>query len=533
MDPSGPGDARLGVSSDPYETEISLLRERIDEIPVAQQVTYGVLALVVALLLLHQRRLRRAGGTPAGGSSQRQDGDGGPALLLGEARPLPGATITRGPVVLSGDTMHRGVLGLGMPGSGKTQTLIYPAILAAVSWGRSALVVLDPKGDLCAHVLEAARQHGRSSDVRVLRVGGPLRWNPLGSLGPRSSVREIRQVATDLVQSRGGATSADRYWDDQASTLLAYILQLLSLSGEEVSFDSALALATRLGPSGEEHRLRLYARAARHGRASDLARTQAYLEDEYQNIADKTRSIITSVVTVLLRLFDLEEYRQTFGGRSGDPDQMPTMEEVVDRGLVVVVDLRPVEDAAIASTTLGILKAAYRRAVLTRDRRGPVTHPTVLVMDEYQQVAHGADGDLLELGRSSKSVVVAASQQLASIRGALASSGGQDAAQRVIGGFPTLISLRHADPSITARLRELVGEWETQEVSTSQPAALLPGWQTTSRRPVRHQVVTAELMRSLGQWEAIALVEGQPIRIRCAPHCESEQGQGRQWHGLW
>lgn len=426
---------------------------------------------------------------------------------------------------LAGAALFEAILVLGRPGSGKTSGIILPALAAVLGWDRSAAIVLDPKGDLAGPVAEIARRAGRSADVHVLAVGGRWRWNPMGHLSATSTVRDIRTVAADLVAAAGEQTG-DRFWADTASTALAYVLQLCALTGAEVSLAVALELVTHLGddPESRRHRAELAELAGREVRRlrrpdleDELARTMAYLDRELASLAERTRSVVVAVLTNLLRRFDTPEYRGTFSGRAGEADQLPALEELVDEGRLLLVDLRRVEDATIATQVLSLLKAAWSRAILTRDRRGASRHPVATVLDEYQQYAAPSDADLFELGRSSRSVVIVASQQLTSIRAAI---GGVDAAARVVGSLGTVITFSHRDPTVTRYLTDLVGEEAYEEVAVSEPAgwiAQLGQGRQLSRRTQRRAVVTAELIGSLGRHEAAGLVDGRWVRFRTVP----------------
>lgn len=418
---------------------------------------------------------------------------------------------------------ERSLLVLGKPGCGKSTAIIQQAAGDAVAAG-AAVVALDRKGDIREHMESVAAKEGRTDDLVVLSMAedAKWRWNPLGALTRDSSPEEAREVASAVIASMDRSSSTDPYWDQSAHTLLDHIVRLLARTGREVSFASILKLLAHLD----------------EGKESVLFRTTLFRECEageerkwlelyfagFAKMAPKTQQSIASVLDNHLQKFNVPRLRRIFSGRAGDPDQMPTLREIVAKAKILVVDLNIARDRTIADPVLRMLKHEYTRTVLGDRKPEEKAHPTVLLLDEYQQVAHPDDATLLEMGRAVGSVVIAASQQLASIRAAV---GGGDAGARIIGSFGAFLVFQHHDPTITEFLDGLVGDRDEQTVSISRPAA---GWlarfladaqgpahnrATTSVR--RLPIIHAGLMRQLQPFDAL-LFDGEITGLATKPY---------------
>lgn len=493
-----------------------------------------------------------------------------------------------------GKAVFGGLVAFGQKGSGKTSllqriiedTLTFRPEDPAV---KPALMALDPKGDLSAFILRLAGQHGRADDVVRLAVGGATTWNPFGHLGPQTPAREIRQAGYFLrcAMPMGGGDNA--YWEDNATNLLSYSMQLLAYAGTVVSFASLSMLVTRLKdavkdddayePNNDANhdgdiRAKLYQQARSNLVALDdaellveLENVKRYFEEEFVHLDAKPRSIVVNTATNFLRKFEGAEYRRTFCEPSTGPAAFSGFAELVDRGRIFVLDIRAVEDGQVSAALCCLAKLFCQAAILTRDRRDPECRRVVVnVMDEYQQYVtpggKGSQGDpeYLETSRSFRAIDIAATQQLSALQDAV---GGRDAAQRVIGSFNSLVLFRHNDHALTQYAGHLVGRRERQERSYNvseggQDAerhnllgdAFAADKQSVTRsvseRMVERDVITDDLFAGLQTFEAIGIFSSehgrdvvrfnskpQWVPARTPQHVVLEQLEGRPPRTSW
>jgi hypothetical protein len=463
-------------------------------------------------------------------------------------------------VKYEGKQVFGGLLVFGQKGSGKTSllqrviedTLRYRPHEEAI---KPALMALDPKGDLSSFIVRLAGQMGRENDVVRLSVDGQTTWNPFGHLRPDTPARQIRQAGYFLrcAMPRGGGDSA--YWEDNATNLLSYSMQLLAYAGEVVSFASLAELVTKLKgaqrqkedeaeepmlAAEQDYRQELYERAEQNLASlgqpelmQELQNVRNYFEGEFLHLDLKPRSIVVNTATNFLRKFEGADYRRVFCASSEDPDAFPGFEQLVDEGKIFVLDIRAVEDGQVSASLCCLAKLFCQAAILTRDRRDPdMARVVVNVLDEYQQYVtiggRGSQGDpeYLETSRSFRAVDVAATQQLSALQDAV---GGRDAAQRVAGSFNSVVLFRHNDAALTQYAAHLVGRKEREELSYNvaeggqnaarhplMPSAFLANQQSVTRtvqeRLVEKDVLTDDLFAGLATFEAVGIFSGEAGR---------------------
>ena len=470
-------------------------------------------------------------------------------------------------VSFEGTPIFGGLIVFGQKGAGKT-ALLTRMLEDAMTFRadeldhRCSIMVLDPKGDMVGPVMASAKRHGRAGDIVKLGVGTDVKWNPFAHLKPHTSARSIRQAGYFLRCAMPSGGGENTYWEDNATNLLSYSMQLLAYANMTVSFDSLAKLVTRLkSEKDKDFRAELYDAAEKNLRAlptegidariAELDNVKLYFEEEFIHLAEKPRSIIVNTATNFLRKFEGAEYKASFCGNAEDEQQFVGFETLIDKGLISVLDIRATEDGEVAAALCCLCKLFYQAAVLTRDRRAEKTpegkpiykRACVSIWDEYQQyVTVGSarsfgDPQYLETSRSFKAVDIAATQQLSSI--AAAAGGRDDAAQRVTGSFNGVVSFRHNDEKLTRYLASLVGKRELAETSESvaegtskakshmlMTQAVLGTDQSVSRtvstRNSLKDIVSAELFADFQVFEALAVFSSaerrESVRFYSKPH---------------
>jgi hypothetical protein len=472
-------------------------------------------------------------------------------------------------VLYQGKPIFGGLIVFGQKGSGKT-SLLQRIIEDTLRYRpddtkkKPAMMALDPKGDLSAFILRLAAEHGRGDDVVRLAVGGEVTWNPFGHLGPDTPARQIRQAGYFLRCAMPMGGGDNTYWEDNATNLLSYSMQLLAYAGETVSFASLAHLVTALKGGGQQRRSRpqgfggyggdeaedhdgppddrevreaLYQHAEANlstpEQRAELDNVRRYFEEEFVHLAEKPRSIVVNTATNFLRKFEGAAYRQTFCAPSSGPKAFRGFEGLVDGGRIFVLDIRAVEDGQVSAALCCLAKLFCQAAILTRDRReAGVERVVVNVMDEYQQYVtpggSGSQGDpeYLETSRSFRAIDVAATQQLSALQDAV---GGRDAAQRVAGSFNSLVLFRHNDHALTQYAGHLVGRRERIERSynvseggqdAERHNVLGDGvkadkqsvTRSVSERTVEKDLITDDLFASLQTFEAIGIFSAETGR---------------------
>lgn len=126
------------------------------------------------------------------------------------------------------------------PGFGKTSTLGIPNVLYAASLGINQ-VITDPKGELYFHTSETLRKLGYeiiALDHLDFKYGN--RFNPLDYITEPEQYMELADMYISA-NKKGGQSSVDPFWDDNARGLLAALIGLV-----KEGFDGSLPDVQRL-----------------------------------------------------------------------------------------------------------------------------------------------------------------------------------------------------------------------------------------------------------------------------------------------
>ena len=127
---------------------------------------------------------------------------------------------------LSAEDAARGVITIGNPGSGKSQSVILPTIADSMRDGE-CLVVSDPQGELKHQVLDYARVTGHVVIVHDPTDANCARFNLVDGV---ESVSNARALAEVLLPSANG----NDFWSGSARALLAACMMRYSSIGEIV-----------------------------------------------------------------------------------------------------------------------------------------------------------------------------------------------------------------------------------------------------------------------------------------------------------
>lgn len=143
----------------------------------------------------------------------------------GDSRTYMRLDMGMGRMNLSGEDIARGILTIGAPGSGKSQSIILPAIADHMENDHSVIVV-DPQGELTPKVMKFAAVTGHQVIVHDPTSKIYPRFNLGEGIGTISDARSIADV---LVPPGNGD---NKFWTDSASMLLSACLLRFSSLGE-------------------------------------------------------------------------------------------------------------------------------------------------------------------------------------------------------------------------------------------------------------------------------------------------------------
>ena len=176
--------------------------------------------------------------------------------------------------------------------------------------------------------------------------------------------------------------------------------------------------------------------AERRRRRLRLEAVRRWHFDDWAQLDPKVRTSIVEGISSFLALFDQPEVADAFcpprTGLQGGRNLLPSMEELVESGKVVALNMPAGANPALARVLGVMLKQSWMQALLRRPRamadpanKGAFWRPAALVIDEYHRFATiggddpGGDEHAFALSRQSRCIPILATQSISSLRSAV------------------------------------------------------------------------------------------------------------------
>ncbi len=380
----------------------------------------------------------------------------------------------RRPLVLAGGDLGQNLLVLGGIGSGKTTSVIQPALLQCLAQGLGGLV-FDIKGDFGDAAAALAKRTGRE-----LLVIGPGRraFNLLRGLTPEAAAGFLKSAL--LL----GGGSGDPFWTETAVELCRNALGVLSFLPDRYSLAGLHDYLFRDDIRAECDR-RLHDEAA--GLAPEALRLlrsyQSYHEGVFTRFDPKVVAGVLASAAQVLTPFTHPDLVDAFC-----PPADALSIEAVGSGAVLLVDLPLAVWGIGAKVIYTFIKLRFfqymqRRPATERSR------PVLFLCDEYQEIVSANKDGLSDLnfwdkGRAFGTIGIISAQSIASFYAAL---GDRDLADTLLQNFRQKLCLRTEDWHTIHFFERLLG----------RPA---------DRRGRARPLAPATLMRRLYRRQALAVV---------------------------
>ncbi len=116
---------------------------------------------------------------------------------------------------------------IGGTGTGKSSVVLFPSIFSM----RGSLIIHDPSGELLMKSAGYLKQKGY--EIKVLNFANPENSAGYNPLVRAQSSSDIQKIASMLVENALGGKSKDPFWNIQATSLLAMLIDILKKQDDE------------------------------------------------------------------------------------------------------------------------------------------------------------------------------------------------------------------------------------------------------------------------------------------------------------
>ena len=345
---------------------------------------------------------------------------------------------------MTADPEHA-VMVLGPPRSGKTSSVVIPAMLAAPG----AAISTATKPDVLAATWRARAQLGQvwlfdptGEQTQLPREIRRLSWSPVAAASSWDGALLMARAMAEA-GSPGKGTTNEQHWRERSTALLAPLLHAANLAHQPVADVLRWVLRQDLGPAGltlEDHEASV---------ANDvlvgIAGTDA-----------RERSSIFSATAGVLAAYNSDATRRAAANPNFDPQRFVTSADTV------YITAPAHKQALCAPLVVGVLEQ-IRHASYQRAATKPAEPPVFLCLDEVANIApiHDLPALVSEAGGQSLHVM-ACLQDLSQVRGRW----GEAAADGFLSLFQTkLILTGIADSRTLEAISLALGEYDRQLVS--------------------------------------------------------------------
>jgi type IV secretion system protein VirD4 len=388
------------------------------------------------------------------------------------------------------------VMVLGPPRSGKTSTVVIPAMLAAPG----PAVSTATKPDVLAATWRARAELGQvwlfdpsGGETELPRGIRRLSWSPVTAASSwDAALLMARAMAACAAPGRG--TMNESHWRERSSALLAPLLLAANLGGRPVADVLRWVLRQDLGPAGlalEDHDAHV---------AGDVLAGIAKTDD-------RERSSIFSATAGVLAAYNADATRRAAASPNFDPARFVACTDTV------YITAPAHKQALCAPLVVGLLEqirhASYARSGDRRNGGGP---PVFLCLDEVANIApiHDLPALVSEAGGQGLHVL-ACLQDLSQAR----ERWGEAAADGFLSLFQTKLILSGiADPRTLEAISLALGEYDRHLVSytlgRSRAEKLLPPPGTSSESVTYH----TQRQRTLPPGDVARLPRGHGLLLR-------------------
>ncbi|MCZ8017223.1 MAG: type IV secretion system DNA-binding domain-containing protein [Limnobacter sp.] len=345
----------------------------------------------------------------------------------------------------------------GMSGSGKTLCVLNALMdgLVASSAGTAtpcAGLILDPKGDFREKISTLCKRYGREQDLIVIdpsKQVSPVRWNPLDS---GDDALEVASRFGAVMQVLSDSSSEDTIWVESSVRLVENLISLFRLARPDlppslVEIHEAAMSDNVLGMVLQEIEEDVFENSRAAKRVTD------YFVDFWRPMNEKTKGSIRLYIDKMLGRFRLSPYDEFFSGHSG-----VKMADVIDRGLIVYVDMPIADFKEMSKVICTFIKLEYFLEVL-KSRNRDKLRPSFFLCDEFQSFFTVGDGvgdsDAFERTRQSNHANIIAFQTLNAL---LKQTPSREQVVNLLGNCATKIFLRNTESETNQFASELFGE---------------------------------------------------------------------------
>ncbi len=398
------------------------------------------------------------------------------------------------PFTIADACCHVGIL--GATGSGKTSGAgDFLGVGYLGSGAEMGMLILCPTLTEKDRWIDLTKRTGRSEDSRIFDASGEhYRFNFLDWISGFANegagltinvVALLEEIITALEPEKASGGSENLFWEDSLHQMLVALVLLLQLAGFELSLPTMRDIVRSAPQSREQARdakwqqesafwfflekARVLCESADEETQADYTECRAYWLDDFANLSEKPRSIITLMFTKLAQNFTTRPLRKLF---CTDTTLRP---EDTFGGKVIIIDLPTQEYRLVGRIAALVWKYCWQVAVMRRKPApdGQYLRPVCCWADEAaDNFLSRGDLAFAAVARQSAGCMVYIAQNVSQYRKRL---GGDDAFEAFFSNLQTIFMHQTTGPGCRWMAERLGERWESIVTTGAGNAMLAQG----------------------------------------------------------
>lgn len=373
-------------------------------------------------------------------------------------------------VYINESGLYQNFLITGTIGSGKTSSAMYPFTRQFLEYNynnptsKLGMLILDVKGNYYNQVMEYAKKYNLLNDLLVLELNSKTFYNPLHKPNLKPQILANRLKTILLLFSENNSES---YWLDKAEEILCEAIKLCRLYNHGyVTFLELHKLITI--PNYYKEKIQILRDLFIYSKFSnkqiyELNASLNFFEKEFNNLDDRTKSILISEITRITNPF-ISDYdvmttfcppknKLTFNG----------FNDILENGKIVVLNMNIFEYSILSKIISTYLKLDFQTEVMNRLSKNKIT-PSVFICDEYDKFASKTDGEFFSLSREAKCINIVSTQSYSSLKNTLKDD---NSVKVIIQNLINKIWFRTDDIFTIEEAQKQLGKEEKERISKS------------------------------------------------------------------
>ena len=281
------------------------------------------------------------------------------------------------------------------------------------------MLILDVKGNYYEQVKKYAKKYNLLNDLKVIELGGKIKYNPLHkpNLKPSVLANRLKTILTLFSEN-----NSESYWLDKAEQVLAEAIKLCRLyNNGYVTFKEIHKIITM--PEYYKEKIHFLRNLFIEGKLSkkqiyDLNSALEFFLEEYEKLDSRTLGILKSEITRITNTF-ISDYdvSETFCPNKEELN-FKGFYDVVNKGKIVVLNINIAEYRNLSKIIAAYLKLDFQTEVMLALSKGR-QRTTAFICDEYAEYVTKTDSDFFSLSREAKCINIVSTQSYSSLKNTL------------------------------------------------------------------------------------------------------------------